>query len=319
MVEKTCSFEYGLPLIASIESDWMNNRKPSLGFLGIGLMGKPMTLRLLEAGYTVFVWNRTPEKLKPVTDQGGVSLETPAEVAQKSEIVMLSLADTAVVEQVVFGEHGIAEGGSEGKLLVDFSSIEPEATRRFADRLKQQCGIDWLDAPVSGGVAGAEQGTLAIMAGGSRECFDQVKPVMSVLSQRFTHMGGIGSGQITKVCNQMIVSCNALVIAEVMALARKAGIDAEKIPEALAGGFADSKPLQILGPQMASDIFEPVKWHVRTLLKDLETAVSLSRAEGSAVPMSALGAQLMHLHATKGFQEKDPATLVELYKGQDSD
>ena len=174
--------------------------------------------------------------------------------------------------------------------------------------------MDWMDAPVSGGVAGAEQGTLAIMAGGSQESFDRLRSIMSTLSQRFTHMGESGAGQITKVCNQMIVSCNALVIAEVIALARKAGIDAEKIPEALAGGFADSKPLQILGPQMATDTFEPIKWYVRTLLKDLDTAVLLSRNEGSAIPMSALGAQLMRQHGSQGYLEKDPATLVELYK-----
>ena len=292
----------------------MENKKPKLGFLGIGLMGKPMALRLLEAGYHLTVWNRTSEKLTPVLEQGAIEARTPAEVAEQADILMLSLADTAVVEQVVFGPKGIAQGGSQGKLLVDLSSIEPEATREFADRLQQECGMDWMDAPVSGGVAGAEQGTLAIMAGGSQESFDRLRSIMTTLSQRFTHMGESGAGQITKVCNQMIVSCNALVIAEVIALARKAGIDAEKIPEALAGGFADSKPLQILGPQMATDTFEPIKWYVRTLLKDLDTAVLLSRNEGSAIPMSALGAQLMRQHGSQGYLEKDPATLVELYK-----
>ncbi len=292
----------------------MENKKPKLGFLGIGLMGKPMALRLLEAGYHLTVWNRTSEKLTPVLEQGAIEARTPAEVAEQADILMLSLADTAVVEQVVFNPKGIAQGGSQGKLLVDLSSIEPEATREFSDRLQQECGMDWVDAPVSGGVAGAEQGTLAIMAGGSQESFDRLRSIMTTLSQRFTHMGETGAGQITKVCNQMIVSCNALVIAEVIALARKAGIDAEKIPEALAGGFADSKPLQILGPQMATDTFEPIKWYVRTLLKDLDTAVLLSRNEGSAIPMSALGAQLMRQHGSQGYLEKDPATLVELYK-----
>ncbi len=292
----------------------MENQKPKLGFLGIGLMGKPMILRLLEAGYHVIVWNRTPEKLQPVLEKGAHKANTPQEVAEAADILLLSLADTHVVEQVVFGDDGVSRGGSKDKLLVDLSSIEPEATQRFAKRLEQECGMDWLDAPVSGGVSGAEQGTLAIMAGGRKESFERVATIMASLSQRFTHMGEIGAGQITKVCNQMIVSCNALVIAEVIALARKAGIDAEKIPQALAGGFADSKPLQILGPQMATDTFEPIKWHVRTLLKDLDTAVLLSRNEGSAIPMSALGAQLMRQHSSHGFQESDPATLVKLYK-----
>lgn len=286
----------------------------SLGFLGIGLMGKPMSLRLLQAGYTLTVWNRSPEKLHDLASAGARIAATPAELVTQADILFLSLADTSVVGDVVFGEEGIASQAGEGKLLVDFSSIEPDATREYAEKLKQASGMQWLDAPVSGGVAGAEQGTLAVMAGGNKADFDRVAPIMTSLSQRFTHMGEVGAGQITKLCNQMIVSCNALVIAEVIALARKAGIDAEKIPEALAGGFADSTPLQILGPQMAKDEFEPIKWHVRTLLKDLDTAVRLARSEESATPMSALGAQLMRLHGTQGYLEKDPATLVEMYK-----
>lgn len=292
----------------------MQNNKPRLGFLGIGLMGRPMTLRLLEAGYVVTVWNRSKEKLSEVIQHGAQVVDQPKDVVIQADIVMLSLADTSVVEQVVFGEHGIAQVEGHGKLLVDLSSIEPEATRLFASLLKQQSDMDWLDAPVSGGVIGAEQGSLAIMAGGDAANFKRVAPIMKSLSQRFTHMGGIGAGQITKVCNQMIVSCNALVIAEVIALARNAGIDAEKIPAALAGGFADSKPLQILGPQMATDTFEPIKWRVRTLLKDLDTAVLLSRTENSATPISALGAQLMRQHGANGFLELDPATLIKLYK-----
>ncbi len=292
----------------------MKNQKPKLGFLGIGLMGTPMTLRLLDAGYHVTVWNRTAEKLQPVLEQGAHKANTPQDVAEQADILFLSLAYTSVVEQIVFDNDGISQGGSKGKLLVDLSSIEPEATRQFADRLQQESGMDWLDAPVSGGVAGAEHGTLAIMAGGTKQSFERVSSIMPTLSQRFTHMGETGAGQFTKVCNQMIVSCNALVIAEVIALARKAGIDAEKIPEALAGGFADSKPLQILGPQMATDTFEPIKWHVRTLLKDLDTAVLLSKNEASAIPMSTLGAQLMRQHSNNGFLEKDPATLIKLYR-----
>ncbi|MFK8066769.1 MAG: NAD(P)-dependent oxidoreductase [Gammaproteobacteria bacterium] len=291
----------------------MVDQRPRLGFLGIGLMGEPITLRLLEARYSVKVWNRTPKKLTKVIEQGAIQAQTPEDVAKTADIILLSLADTDVVKQIVFGKNGIAEGGSKGKILVDLSSIQPEATREFSTQLKQQCGMEWIDAPVSGGVIGAEQGTLAIMAGGKKKIFDQLGTLMESISQRFTYMGESGAGQVTKVCNQMIVSCNALVIAEVIALARKAGIDAEKIPQALAGGFADSKPLQILGPQMATDTFEPIKWHVRTLLKDLNTAVALSKSEGSEIPMSKLGAKLMREHGDSGYLEKDPATLVELY------
>ncbi len=291
----------------------MNPQKPRLGFAGIGLMGLPMSTRLLEAGFPLTVWNRSVDKTESLRAAGARVAGDPAALAAGSDIVLLSLADTEVVEAVVFGSGGIAEGARSGTVLVDHSSIEPAATRAFAARLAERCDMAWVDAPVSGGVAGAEQGRLAIMAGGEAALVESLRPVMAPLSQRFTHMGPVGAGQLTKVCNQMLVGCNALVIAEVIALARRAGIDAGRIPEALKGGFADSIPLQILGPQMASDSFEPVKWHVRTLLKDLDTATLLSREEGSATPMAALGAQLMRAHAARGYLEQDPATLVRLY------
>ncbi len=295
----------------------MSGLKPTLGFIGIGLMGTPMSLRLLGAGYQVHVWNRSREKLVKVAEQGAVVESSPAAVGRVAEIVFYSLVDTEAVRQISLGAGGIASGANFNTLICDTSSIEPEATRTIAAEVKSRCGASWVDAPVSGGVAGAEAGMLAVMAGGPDEQFERLKPVMAHLSQRFTHMGSLGAGQTTKVCNQMIVGCNALVIAEVIALARKAGIDASRIPEALAGGFADSKPLQILGPQMARDVFEPVKWRVRTLLKDLDTANKLSRDIGSATPMAGLGAQLIRQHGSNGYLKKDPATLVNLYRNEE--
>ena len=212
---------------------------------------------------------------------------------------------------------GIVEGGKSGQLLVDFSSLEPTATREMSAQLASQTGVRWLDAPVSGGVVGAEAGSLAIMVGGEAADLERVRPVLLSLGQRVTHMGAVGAGQVTKACNQMIVACNALVIAEVVALAERSGVQASLIAQALAGGFADSKPLQILAPQMAESRFEPVKWHVRTLLKDLDTAVKFSREQGSATPISGLAAQLMRLHGSQGFLEKDPSTLVQLYREPD--
>jgi 3-hydroxyisobutyrate dehydrogenase len=231
---------------------------------------------------------------------------------------MLCLADTAVVREVVFGPAGVIEGAKNGQLLVDFSSLEPTATREMAAELVSETGMGWLDAPVSGGVVGAEAGSLAIMVGGEAAALERVKPVLLSLGQRVTHMGAVGAGQVTKACNQMIVACTALVIAEVVALAERAGVDASLIAEALAGGFADSKPLQILAPQMADSRFEPVKWHVRTLLKDLDAAVKFSREQGSATPVSGLAAQLMRLHGAQGYLEKDPSTLVQMYREPDS-
>ena len=257
----------------------------NLGFIGIGLMGKPMTLRLLNAGFNTNVWNRTPEKLKPVTDAGAKTCSTIPELVRASNVIILCLADTDAVESIV--KDNIMNNGDDGKLLIDLSSIHPETTRSLAATLDQQCGMGWVDAPVSGGVSGAEQGSLVIMAGGKPE-----------------HI---------KICNQMIVSCNVLVIAEMISLARKAGVDAEKIPQALAGGFADSKPLQIIGPEMAADSFEPVKWRVKTLVKDLNMAVDLSSRLGSAIPMTGLAAQLMQLHGSHGYLEQDPSTLIKLF------
>ncbi|TWD49616.1 NAD(P)-dependent oxidoreductase [Pseudomonas sp. SJZ131] len=291
---------------------------PSLGFAGIGLMGLPMCQRLLAAGYPLTVWNRNPDKCAALVAAGARQAATPAELRTHADVVMLCLADTAVVREVVFGPNGIAAGGKSPQLVVDFSSLEPTATREMAAALFSQTGMRWLDAPVSGGVVGAEAGSLAIMVGGAAADLERVRPVLLTLGQRVTHMGDVGAGQVTKACNQMIVACNALVIAEVVALAERSGVDASLIAEALAGGFADSRPLQILAPQMAESRFEPVKWHVRTLLKDLDTAVKFSREQGSATPISGLAAQLMRLHGGQGFLEKDPSTLVQLYRAPDS-
>lgn len=286
---------------------------PSLAFAGIGLMGLPMSRRLLAAGYPLTVWNRSPDKCAPLAEQGARVAARPADLCE-ADIVMLCLADTAAVREVVLGSEGIVERARPGQLLVDFSSAEPAATREMAAELEARTGMRWVDAPVSGGTPGAEAGTLAIMAGGREEDVERIRPVLAHLGQRLTRMGEVGAGQVTKVCNQMIVACNALVIAEVVALAEKAGVDSGLIAPALAGGFADSKPLQILAPQMAESRFEPIKWHVRTLLKDLDTAVRLSREQGSATPMSGLAAQLMRLHASQGHAEQDPATLVLQYR-----
>ncbi|WP_060482789.1 NAD(P)-dependent oxidoreductase [Pseudomonas sp. NBRC 111119] len=294
----------------------MSTDLPSLAFAGIGLMGLPMCRRLLAAGYPLTVWNRSPDKCDALVAAGARRAASPAELSRDADMVLLCLADTTVVREVVFGEAGIALGGRSGQLLIDLSSLEPGATREMAAELAALCGMAWLDAPVSGGTPGAEAGTLAIMVGGDVHDLHRAQPVLQVLGQRVTHMGAVGAGQVTKACNQMIVACNALVIAEVIALAERSGVDTRLLAEALAGGFADSKPLQILAPQMAASTYQPVKWHVRTLLKDLDNAVKLSREQGAATPISGLAAQLMRLHASQGFLDQDPSTLVEQYRSK---
>ena len=288
-------------------------RTQKIGFIGMGLMGTPMSRRLLQAGWPLMVWNRSPEKTAEAAHLGAGVAGDIATLVHYADVLMICVTDTAAVEAVVFGPEGIARHARAGQILVDFSSIDPAATRAMAARLAAECGVSWVDAPVSGGVAGAEQGMLAVMAGGDEAIIDQLRPLLGVLSQRVTRMGPAGSGQVTKICNQMLVSCNVLVMAEVLALAEKAGVDAAQIPAALKGGFADSIPLQLTGPRMAERDFEPVKWHVKTLLKDLDMANELARTMQSAIPLAGLGAELMRLHAGNGHADKDPSTLITMY------
>nr|WP_298416219.1 NAD(P)-dependent oxidoreductase [uncultured Halomonas sp.] len=287
---------------------------PRLGFIGIGLMGEPMTHRLLKAGFSVTVFNRSPDKTQGVEAAGARVAASITQLVNEVDVILLCLANTGAVEEVVFGEGGVAEHSRVGQRLVDFSSSDPAATRDLASRLKAECGIPWIDAPVSGGVVGAESGSLAIMCGGEANDIEALRPLFEPLGSRITHMGPVGSGQVTKVCNQMIVGCNALVIAEMMALAEASGVDATRIPEALTGGFADSKPFQLLAPRMAAGDFDSPPWHVRTLLKDLDMAMAQSQRSASAVPMSALAAQLFRQHLSLGNAERDPATLIERYR-----
>lgn len=297
----------------------MSEQSLRIGFIGLGLMGTPMTSRLLEAGFTVNVWNRSADKMAAVVEKGAVAQVSIADLVSASDLIMTCVSNTDAVKAVVFGEEGVAASGAAGKTLIDFSSIEPDATREFSEKLQAQCGMEWVDAPVSGGVAGATAGTLAIMAGGNEATIENLRPVLAPLSARVTRMGPVGSGQVTKVCNQMIVSCNVMVMAEVLALAKKNGVDATLIPEALKGGFADSTPLQITGSRMAAEDFDAVTWHVKTLLKDLDMGVGLSKSRDAATPMTGLAAQLMRLHGSQGNLDNDPCTLIKMYSKSPSD
>ena len=289
-----------------------------IAFAGIGLMGLPMCRRLLAAGHPLTVWNRNPAKTAPLQAAGARHAATLAELAADADIVCLCLSDTAAVEQVMFAADGLAAQLSANTLVVDFSSIEPAATRAFAQRLAEQCGARWVDAPVSGGVVGAEQGRLVIMAGGEPADIERLRAPLAALSQRLTHMGPVGCGQVTKVCNQLIVAANSLLIAEAVALAERGGVDASLLAPALAGGFADSLPMQILAPRMAARQHEPVQWKVATLLKDLDNAVKLARETDSASPLAALADQLMRLHATRGHGQADLSSVIGLFAGQDA-
>lgn len=286
-----------------------------LGFIGIGLMGRPMTLRLLAAGHEVTVWNRSPGKLAPVVGKGARPADSPAAVARAAEIVMLCVTDQHAVEEVLFGADGVAAAARPELLVVDFSSIAPASAREFAARLAQR-GIGLIDAPVSGGVSGAEKGTLAIMAGGKAEHVERVRPVVMHLAQRFTRMGDSGAGQTTKLCNQIIVGSLVAVIAEAVRLAEAAGVDAKMLPEALKGGFADSAPLQVFGARMAARTFEPSIGAVSIMLKDLENAAAVAKEKTVPLPMARTAAELYRLLTAQGKGEKELSTIIELLSGR---
>ena len=286
-----------------------------LGYIGIGLMGQPMTLRLLAAGHDVHVWNRSRDKLAAVVKKGARAADSPAAVARAAEIVMMCVTDQHAVEEVLFGKDGVAGGAKPGLVLVDFSSIAPASAREFAAKLETR-GIGLVDAPVSGGVAGAEKGTLAIMAGGKSEHVERVRPVVMHLAQRFTRMGDSGAGQTTKLCNQIIVGSLIAVIAEAVRLAEAAGVDAKMLPEALKGGFADSAPLQVFGARMAARTFEPSLGAVSIMLKDLENAAAVAKEKTVPLPMARTAAELYRLLTAQGKAEKEISTIIELLAGK---
>jgi 3-hydroxyisobutyrate dehydrogenase len=282
-----------------------------LGYLGLGMMGFPMTRRLVNAGYDVTVWNRSSGKAAALVEAGAKLAAHPRDVATTASTIFMCLTDAAAVENVVFGPDGLAIAAGAGKLVVDFSSIHPDAARSVAARLKAANGMAWIDAPVSGGTMGAEEGTLAVMAGGDATDIERVRPYVLAMARRLTHMGPVGAGQTTKLCNQVIVGCAMAVLAEATRLAVNAGIDARRLPEALAGGFADSIPLQLFVPRMAQGIHSPPLGHIATMLKDLDTVIDVARDTSSPVPMAALAAQLFRLAKSARGAEAD---ALEIYK-----
>jgi len=267
--------------------------RPRIGFIGTGLIGTPMVQRLLECGLAVTVWNRTPDKATPLVAFGADVAESPRALAESCDIVCLCLTNTAAVHDVVFGTHGIDAVLRAGQLVIDLSSIAPDSTREMAERLASTCGARWIDAPVSGGLPLARAGRLIVFAGGEADDIARAAPVFEALSQRVTHMGGHGAGQLAKSCNQMIVACNLVTIAEMLAFASKSGIDATRLPGALAGGFADSLPLQIFGPRMAGGIDTPRIGGLGTFRKDIDQVVRLAGECGAYAPMATRASEVM--------------------------
>lgn len=281
------------------------DQQTPIAFLGMGLMGTRMTSRLLEAGYTVAVWNRSQHACNPLIQEGAIALELD-EIA-KYPVILTCLADDKAV-QSVFAQ--IESYLQPNQIIVDFSSLSVAATLELAQASQEQ-QVTWIDSPVSGGTLGAEQGTLVIFVGGNAEAIQRLNPIYDVLSQRVTRMGESGTGQATKICNQLIVAANSTLIAEAVALADQAGVDTTLLAPALAGGFADSKPFQILAPRMATHTFEPVQWKVQTLSKDLNNAVQLAEGFNLNIPVAQKALQQLQAHQENGFAENDLATIIQ--------
>lgn len=283
-----------------------------LGFIGFGLMGSPIAMKLLENSHSLMIWGRQPEKLRDALAAGAQKVDSAAELARRCDIVFLCITDTAAVEEVVFGDNGIAAGAGAGKILIDHSSIQPAATREMAQALHHKTGMHWLDAPVSGGARGVANKTLAVMAGGEPAVFERVQPIVMGYAGRFTLMGPSGAGQSTKLINQALVGVNFLLLAEVTKLAQNADIDAARIPAALAGGRADSSLLQEYMPYMANADFSP-RGRIDIMLKDLDMVTGLARATNTAMPLTQLAAEIQRLLVIQGLGPVDNAASIKLF------
>ena len=277
-----------------------------LGFIGLGIMGAPMAGHLLAAGHSLFVRTRSkvPEALAAAT-----VCASPAEVARRADIVFLMLPDTPDVETVLFGPDGVASGLGKGKTVVDMSSISPIETKAFAQKINA-LGCDYLDAPVSGGEVGAKAASLTIMVGGREAAFERVKPLFELMGKNITLVGGNGDGQTTKVANQIIVALNIAAVGEALVFASKAGADPAKVRQALMGGFASSRILEVHGERMIKRTFNP-GFRIGLHQKDLGLALAGARALGVALPNTANAAQLMQVCAANGAGNLDHSALVK--------
>jgi 2-hydroxy-3-oxopropionate reductase len=278
-----------------------------LGFIGLGIMGAPMAGHLRAAGHDLFVATRSKVPAA-LADAGAVACANAAEVARRADIVFMMVPDTPDVEAVLFGKNGVCDGLSPGKTVVDMSSVSPIETKAFAKRVNA-LGCDYLDAPVSGGEVGAKAASLTIMVGGPEATFAKVKPLFELMGKNITLVGGNGDGQTTKVANQIIVALNIAAVSEALVFASKAGADPAKVRQALMGGFAASRILEVHGERMIKRTFNP-GFRIGLHQKDLSLALAGARALGVALPQTAGAAQLMQACAANGMAELDHSALV---------
>ena len=282
----------------------------TVAYIGLGIMGRPMALNLLRAGYTVRVWARRSESMQPLIEAGATACSSPADAASGADIIISNVSDTIDVEQVILGDSGVIEGAASGSVVVDMSTISPSVTRDIAARLAEG-GVEMLDAPVSGGEKGAIDGTLSIMIGGKAAVFDRVLPVFEVLGSNIVLIGDNGAGQVTKACNQTVIAQTISAIGEAFVLATAAGVDPARVREALLGGFAGSRVLDSHGGRMLAHDFKPgfkSKLHQKDMRIVLETAHEL----GIALPGAALATQMINALVGSGGGEDDSCAILRL-------
>ena len=280
----------------------------------MGIMGGPMAQNLMEAGYELVLYNRTPEKAEEVAGDGATVVGSPREVAESCDVVVLMLPDSPQVEEIVEGEDGVLEGLKEGALIVDMSTISPVVTRELAEKIEER-GASMLDAPVSGGEPGAQQGTLAIMAGGSEEDFERARPLLEVMGDAITHVGLTGAGQTAKAANQIVVAVTLEGISEALVLASKAGVAPEKILEAISGGLAGSNVMEAKKENFLEHDFEP-GFRVDLHHKDLGIALATGREYGVSLPVTAIVDQMLESLKTKGRGDRDHSAILTLIEDQ---
>lgn len=277
----------------------MSDKKPQLGYIGLGIMGLPMARNLLNAGYPMIVYNRTATKAQPLVESGAALADSPADLAsQGPKAIFINVTDTPDVEAVLFGERGLASTASPGTIIVDHSTISPDATRLFAERLAKQ-GIDFIDAPVSGGDIGAQQGTLSIMLGGSERAVQKVMPMLEVVGGKIVHLGDTGLGQVCKACNQVAGMVALLGVCEALALARQSGLSLDKMIEVVGGGAAGSWQLANLGPKIAQADHEP-GFMIDLVNKDLAIVLDAAQRLGLTLDGTAHVADLFNQVAAQG-------------------
>jgi len=282
----------------------------NVAFIGLGIMGRPMALNLHRAGHVVYVHGRRPESMMPLVQAGCIACSSPADAAAKADVTFVMVSDAPDVEQVIFGTNGIVFGAKPGSVVVDLSTISPTATRHFAEQLHTR-GIENLDAPVSGGDVGAINGTLSIMVGGKPDVFERVRPLFEAMGKNIVLVGDNGAGQVAKACNQIVVALTIEAVAEALTFARKSGVDAAKVRDALMGGFAASRILEVHGKRMLDENYQP-GFKMRLHQKDMNIVSQTANELGVKLPGAALVLQHMNAAVEAGLGEMDSAVVMKV-------